>query len=386
MLDNLSLTNFKCFSKKTDFPIKKVTVLYGRNGRGKSSFLQSILLLAQTFKERKDITNLILGSERGFVDLGLYKDVIYGQKEENSFSIELDSHNSEYSKHSLSVTYQRNPLRPTLASALDLKVDGNSIMGKMDTQSPTSTASSEVSSSEAVASGSMAQSDIPVLLELNNLWYVSANRLGPQNSQKRDDTRNPEEIGNGGEYLINVLGNQKVDFVELLRSDLSRVLSGASIRTDDNIDQEKIYLFLDSIDGNSYGYKPVNVGFGYSYILPLLVTLRLSRPGSILVLENPEAHLHPGAQSELMKLLIEVSLEKNLQLIIESHSDHIINGMRIAVKEGKLSPNLANVLHFGRTEAQEPEIKEIRVDKNGQLSSYPEDFMDEMTKQLLQLM
>lgn len=382
MITSVAIRGFKCFKDSVEFPLSKVTLLYGRNGRGKSTLLQSLLLLSQTFKEKRNISNLILSSDRGFVDLGLFTDVVYKQEHAGTFGFDISSVTDKGELHKLHTLYSEFRGRPTLAKIDEISVDGNSLISEVVTDK----GESSVTSEDMPASGTVAQTDIPALIELDSLRFVSANRLGPVNSQKRDDSREVDDLGNGGEFLLNVLGNQKDDFVNQIQRDLSRVLSGASIRTDASIDPEKIYLFLDSVDGDLKGYKPVNVGFGYSYILPILVTLRLASKGSIIIIENPEAHLHPGAQSELMKLLIEIAVEKRLQLILETHSDHIINGMRIAVKNGIITRKDANVLHFGRTEEGEPDIEDIKVDNNGQLSDYPDDFLDEMTKQLMQLM
>ena len=89
-----------------------------------------------------------------------------------------------------------------------------------------------------------------------------------------------------------------------------------------------------------------------------------------------------------MEFLVTQSVEKNLQIIIESHSDHIVNGVRIAIRKEKISFKNASILHFSRDMHTEgsPIVEEILIDKRGNLSSYPEDFMDEWTKQLEQLM
>ena len=100
-----------------------------------------------------------------------------------------------------------------------------------------------------------------------------------------------------------------------------------------------------------------------------------------MIIENPEAHLHPAAQSRIMKFLIDIAKEKNLQLIIETHSDHVVNGMRIAMKEGELGVNDAHVLYF----SDDKPVKMITCDSRGTMSDYPDDFLDEWTLQALKL-
>lgn len=124
------------------------------------------------------------------------------------------------------------------------------------------------------------------------------------------------------------------------------------------------------------------MGFGYSYVLPVIVAALMATEGSLLIVENPEAHLHPAAQSRLMKFLIETAKNKNLQLIIESHSDHVVNGMRIAMKK-LLSPKDGHIVYF--SDEEDDQIQVITSDVNGTLSDYPDDFMDEWTSQMLKL-
>lgn len=147
----------------------------------------------------------------------------------------------------------------------------------------------------------------------------------------------------------------------------------------------RLELMLNSRDGNQL-FHPVNVGFGYSYVLPVIVGTLLAEKGSIVIVENPEAHLHPGAQSRIMEFLIEQSITRNLQLIIETHSDHVVNGMRISMKKGTLKPVDSIIQHFAYTgQGIVPEITCITSDANGNLSDYPEDFQDEWTSQMLEL-
>ncbi len=144
-------------------------------------------------------------------------------------------------------------------------------------------------------------------------------------------------------------------------------------------------------------FQPQNVGFGISYILPVLVTLLTSQPGDIVVIENPEAHLHPRGQSAMGNLIARAAAS-GIQLFVETHSDHVINGIRVAVKDGIIKPKDVNIAFFERkghdiensdgTTHKEyyAEERDIKIDSQGSLSEYPEDFMDEWNNQLMELM
>jgi hypothetical protein BACCOPRO_00147 len=167
---------------------------------------------------------------------------------------------------------------------------------------------------------------------------------------------------------------------------LSEILTGATLEAKPK-DNDSVELFLDSVN-NGHKFRPINVGFGYSYVLPVIVAALLAKKGSILIVENPEAHLHPGAQSRLAKFLIEVSIKNNIQLLIETHSDHVVNGLRIAMKQklNDLSPNDAEIIFFSHDDINtNSSVEIIKCDRFGELSDYPDDFLDEWTKQLVTL-
>lgn len=196
---------------------------------------------------------------------------------------------------------------------------------------------------------------------------------------------------------------------------LQWVSPGARIVVDqEKVGEEEYYVSKISFGKDAAnGFKPQNVGFGISYILPVLVTLLTARSGNIIIIENPEAHLHPRGQAEIGKLIAEV-VSRGVQVFVETHSDHVINGIRVAVKKGLVKPEDVNIAFFERkphvvdevtwtaktenglqrfaakkaewdhTEIY-TEVHNIKIDENGSLSEYPTDFMDEWNIQQMKL-
>ena len=82
--------------------------------------------------------------------------------------------------------------------------------------------------------------------------------------------------------------------------------------------------------------------------MPVILALLLAEDGDVLIVENPEAHLHPAAQSRMAALMVEYAKKKNLQLFVETHSDHVVNGLRIAVKNKTIDCQDVSILHFDR--------------------------------------
>lgn len=370
MIDYISLKNFKCFNEKKEIPVAQITLMYGKNGRGKSTFAQALLLLSQTMKASNDVENLHLMGD--FVKLGVFNDVknSHAEKDEIQISIHDGSEKVE-------MTFDRNESKPQTGHLCDLLYNGEN---RFDIKTD---ASLEDTSGKETA-GTV--SDIKLLQNLKSTTFVSADRLGPVNTVKRNDNLPANWLGVHGEYVINVLANKGKDFLDEVGKALSYILSGATI----NVEQSTydIDLRLGSIDGGET-YTPVNVGFGYSYILPVVVATLLAKENSLMIIENPEAHLHPGAQSRMTKFLIEHTMLKNLQLIVETHSDHIVNGLRIAMKQkfAEISPKDAEIIYFSQSERTgDISYRIIKCDNNGELSEYPDDFLDEWTRQLVDLM
>ncbi|MDT0443589.1 AAA family ATPase [Streptomyces johnsoniae] len=123
--------------------------------------------------------------------------------------------------------------------------------------------------------------------------------------------------------------------------------------------------------------RPANTGFGVSYGLPVIVAGLMTEPGDILIVENPEAHLHPGGQSRLGRFLARVA-GSGVQVMVETHSDHVLNGARLAVAEDRtLRAQDAIVHYFGREETVPIELTD-----RGELTQWPGGFFDQIESDL----
>ena len=129
-------------------------------------------------------------------------------------------------------------------------------------------------------------------------------------------------------------------------------------------------------------YRSVNVGFGITYTLPVVVSLLSSAPGDLVFIENPEAHLHPRAQSKLGELIARAA-SSGVQVIFETHSDHVLNGIRIAIKTGLLKSEQAAVLFFSKgEESKSTSVTTLNIDQNGRIDNWPSGFFDEFEKSI----
>lgn len=374
MIRALKLKNFKCFEDLKDTETRQITLLTGSNGRGKSSLFQSLLLIAQSFRSGRNLETLKINGR--FVSLGTFDDIL--RKNCQCNTIEMSFTTDDLDENQIELTWVAVDAKPKCANLKSFKVkykDGKtrelvSIVGADN--------ESSIQAIESVSSNSA----VAALNQFSNFFYVSAERLGPTNYSVQDDVNG---IGIHGEQMVNVLHERGLSFIKEVTEAISQIMGGASINIGD-VDKEFLKLTMDSKDGSD-NFKPVNVGFGYSYILPVVVIPMIAPNKAKIVIENPEAHLHPGAQSRLMNFIIAIAKEKGLQLFIETHSDHVINALRIATKEKKFGVKESDscIIHLCRETGGNLKSNPIFIDREGNLSDYPTDFMEEWGNQMMYL-
>lgn len=144
------------------------------------------------------------------------------------------------------------------------------------------------------------------------------------------------------------------------------------------------FQFRRSGEPSTRYYRPTNVGFGLTYVLPMVVACLTARPGAMILIENPEAHVHPRGQTALARLTCAASAA-GAQLVVETHSDHILNGVRLSVKDSLLASEDV-VLHYFRRGPRGVEIVTPSVGPDGMLSEWPDGFFDEWDRSLDQLL
>lgn len=370
MFDRISLSHFKCFVGEQSVDLARINVFYGKNGRGKSSVTQAFMLLGQAMQDSEVSYMPMNGS---MVRLGMFKDVLSHGVDDGVFTLRFHLKGQE---DDLVFAYGSDNEKPSVGKLKRLEADGKNLMDvKTSSEGDAGNVSKE--SSLSAISGFCGYENF------KNIYFVSANRKGQNNSEPRNDIGG-RVLGANGDNVINLLLLQGEDFQKEVAHVLSVILDGATLLVKETATREYVDLFLDSKDGGD-SFRPVNVGFGYSYVLPIIVEALVVPTESLLIVENPEAHLFPAAQSRLMEFLIDTSKKRNLQLIVESHSDHVVNGVRIAVKKEALGTGEVLVNYFDRDGKGDVLVKAIHVDKYGELDDYPDDFMDEWTRQLLEL-
>lgn len=382
MLKSIEIKNFKSIKSKY-FPLRNLNVLLGLNGQGKSSFIQFLLLLRQSERLRNGTLKL----NGHLVSLGSTKDARYQYSKDENLAFTLS--------FAESVSY---------SSEFDYQIEADIFQEKANSSNLTLDFFTQ-NIGESIFSNTQFQ-------------YLNAQRIEPraENKASYSSVVLGNDIGKYGEYTahyIELRGNEDVVFDNILHADsktfdeltkkdfvnktlinqinlwLGEISPGVNVRTT-KVTSELIlleYVFKQPNFGNTNRFKPENVGFGISYALHVVTALLKAKPGDLLIIENPESHIHPRGQAELGKLIALVA-QNDVQIIIETHSDHILNGIRVAVKENPVLKDRTELFYFKKivtpTE-QYSKITDIEIDKNGTLSDYPENLLDEWSNQLSKL-
>lgn len=372
MITKIKLRNFKCFDG-LELPCSGLTLLCGLNGMGKSSVIQALLVLRQSFVSRELIEGrLVLGGE--LADLGTGQDVLFEGAE--SDVVEFELYRSDISLPlRLSFDYSR--------TADELKSGPNF--------------DDERAMAECISRG---WDDVPPLG--GGVIYVNAERIGPRKFYGHSEVlARGLDMGRRGEYAVNYLSSHQDETLptgdlrvsglrsrrlgEVVNSWLQEVTPGVHLQLDTVQSADAIiagYSFERPGDVMTRRYRATNVGFGLSYTLPVLIGL-LGPAGSLCLLENPEAHVHPRGQTKLAELAVRAS-RAGVQVIVETHSDHFMDGVRIAIREGLIHPNEVTFHYFerdgGKTVVSSPEVS-----ADGRLSSWPAGFFDQHEENLSRL-
>lgn len=342
MLDNIRMEGFKSFISN-DILLKNLTLLAGLNNCGKSSVFQAIRMLWKCMQTGDPLL-------QGYGQLREIKN----SKTSKSSDMKISCFSGDRLIACLRVSFE-DPSRP--------KIECNN-------HTP---------------------NDLPLLC------YLSADRLGPRVSLPLNTSVDIlTNVGEQGEYVIDFISRHERDIIpenmrhpksegETLEYNIRAWLKEISPNVEFNhgIDQKR-----DSSYAEINNFRPTNTGFGLSYSLPIIALLLgmsskwedkeseaiKTTNGVLILLENPEAHLHPQGQTAMGRL-ISLAAASGVQVIVETHSDHIMDGIRIAIKDRSL-PVDENVFHyFSLVDNLETKIETPTIYQNGKLSFWPDGFL-----------
>lgn len=431
MLHQLTLKNFKSWAAIEGMRIAPITGLFGTNSSGKSSVLQSLLLLKQTLESADRSLPLHLGSERDYVELGSFQDVIHKHVTDAhlEFAFKWDL------RRTLKIEDPTNPTQPPLfqGNTLDFSTEIALSQDKIRVQNLCYTLggqsfalSRQDSGNQYDISPTSRDSNFRFIRTLGRVWdlpqpfkfhgfpdqaityfqnsgflpdlqrqveelFSSIYYLGPlREPPKRRyvwSGGEPEDMGRRGE--------RTVDAILAARGRNAYISPGHKKRK--KTLEERIAWWLKELGlihsfsvasiGNGSGLFEVkvkkgphspevlvtDVGFGVSQILPVLVLCYYVPEGSTILLEQPEIHLHPSVQMGLADVFIDVMKNRNIQIILESHSEHLLTRLQRRLAEEELdTENVA--LYFCSTGPSGSVLESLTLDLFGNIVNWPTDF------------
>ena len=345
---DLKINGYKCFNNST-IKLNNLTILTGANASGKSSIIQSLLLLKIGSENTKN-TSIPLVDNRYALDLGFPDSIINNELESDEVIISLDDCSLSF------IGGEQKSERKLMVHLKDSRRMQNILQG---------------------------------------FTYLCAERQGPRYEyEKGNDADN--SCGCHGENTGNIIANEwntRIDTKRVFNKD-TKEDNLFKIQMDSWVDYifPGIALRIQPTGSNNYQVLvndrfhnvmtyASNVGFGISYALPIIVESLLVKENGWFVVENPEAHLHAKAQSN-MGYFLGVMAASGIRMIIETHSEHVVNGIRRAATTGtNLNPKDVNVYFF----KNKSDYDLITIDDEGNLSDFPVDFFDQSRQDLLEI-
>ena len=233
---------------------------------------------------------------------------------------------------------------------------------------------------------------------MRRLTYLTAERLGPREYYLLDDRQIAPVVGSRGEYAASALHSRRdadvpkslvahgvpPNLFRQVEHQMDRFFPGCVLAIEQVARTNAVTLGI-RVSNDTDFHRPIHAGFGLTQVFPIVVAALSARRDDLLLIENPEVHLHPAGQAAMGQFLAEVAAV-GVQVILETHSDHVLNGIRRAVRTGTLTPDEA-ALHFFRPRQQSerdglPQVHSPVVDAHGNIDTWPDGFFDQFDKDM----
>ncbi|MBF0583593.1 MAG: DUF3696 domain-containing protein [Magnetococcales bacterium] len=381
MIKCIHLASFKCFDALS-LPLASLTLLTGFNASGKSTAIQGILLPAQGARAGSTSPRLSLNGP--LVRLGTAGEVLHSDQGEMSLAVEDE---------------QGNRIGWTLR-AVDRQSSSIMTIARATIQAGGKTTTHEQDLHELMLETGYPDDVRPLLRSVKEIVFISAVRSGTREIFPVFEPNHVihADVGTEGEFAPWWFAQYSDDTVhkerchpkeqaptlrKQLNAWLGELFPGAQADAQVISRTSWVRLLLRTSENGNW-YRPANIGYGLTYVFPIILAGLLAKEGQVLVIDSPEAHLHPMGQSRMGYFLATMAAA-GVQVLIETHSDHVLNGVRIAVKDRKIAPDRV-ALHFFQSPAnQSAQVTYLQIDGQGHVSGWPAGFFDQAEKDLANL-
>lgn len=346
-LKKISLENFKCF-RKLDMDLGKITLLTGANSSGKSSLIYAILGMMQT-----QGFPYYFSPNGKYINMGSFEDLSWNHEKENVIRIGLEVNNFE-DIFQVDTFWIKNP--NNMLENADIKLNSTAIdvrLGYVRT--------------------------ILEWVNFNNFNYLSSHRQPTERLRFQESK---------SEYIVNMYGENydlqildwKENHPELLKELVKHI---KAIRLFENIKIKRksggTFELLVKNHAKSVYQNLYDVGTGVSHFLPIMVADLQLPQNSTLIVSDPELHLHPSVQANFGTYLVNQVRDNQKNYIIETHSEYLLNRLRLEIVKGNIAPEDVKVYYL-QNNGTESECFSIDLLKNGQIQGAPAAFFDTYMK------
>lgn len=394
MISKLTIQNFKSLEDVT-LECSNLNVLTGLNGMGKSSIIQALLLLRQSY-DKGYLLKEGLSLNGDLVNIGSGKEALFEFANDEIITFGLEFEETGYkSDINWSFAYEKN-------SSVGVDIENRKFMDSDYLPFAESLKEQEQNKLELKKEEDLTKFSF---FKPDSFRYLNADRwVRNEYDTSEYNVVRQRSLGKHGEFTAHYLNyfmyeQINTSFLHPSISDnqllvqvsawLSEITPKTRVIADKIKDANSVKLrfFFEDV-GSSKEISPLNVGFGITYTLPIIVALLSSKPNDILIIENPEAHVHPGGQAMLGRLIAKVA-KSGTQIFVETHSDHIINGILINIFknsadiENGLSTDDLKINFIRRIDGKlSSENIPIKVQDNGRIKGMPEGFFDQYSKDM----
>ena len=437
MLNRLKLENFKAW-RKADLRFGKVTGFFGANSAGKSSLLQFLLLLKQTKNATDRGLVLDFGGPNDLANLGTFNDVVHRHGEDRRIRWQLDwtlrktlriddpmrvrrrrLFRGDSLQMQCSVGLQDERLRPL---GLAYRFDGVVFRLQQSADSPhefelvadgktfeflrtrgrpwplpypvkthlfPNRAKSDYQNSDFLRDFELEYENL-----IDSLYYLGPLRVYPQRQYHWGGT-SPSDVGPRGERTMDAMlaatrdgekrrlqpagrGVRRKPFQQVIAHWLKELGLIHNFSLEEIAEDTNLYRAMVTTPGSRVPTALTDVGFGVSQVLPALVLLYYVPEGSTVLMEQPEIHLHPAVQSGLADLMLNVAAVRNVQIVVESHSEHLMRRLQRRVAEADVSAEDVQ-LYFVSSPDGRALASDLCLNEWGEIENWPNRFFgDEM--------
>lgn len=404
MFTQLRLTQFKAWKDTGPVALKPVTMLLGTNSSGKSTLIQSLLLLKQTVQSPDRTVHLNLGGDEvnDLFNFGGFEDVLHQAAESpRHFSIGFDFQGEAIDRvksGKFDCTYGQTSSGSVVIQTLDLRTGERrfgairrekgafSIMVDEESLPRFKGRNYAPERSVALSADAIAElnQDGPVLedlslairRELESIIYLGPLRRKPERDYPWNKTK-PGDVGIDGRSAIDALlasallkGEGQNDVVDGVSHWLAKmkVADRLEVRQQGRSNRYELIVHRDGVACNLR-----DVGIGVSQVLPVLVVAYFAPPGCTIMLEEPEIHLHPLAQAVLAELFITISKQRKVQFIVETHSEHLFRRMQTLIAKQQVTAEQA-AMYFVERDGKAAKLRVLELDEYGRVKNWPDGF------------